>query len=62
MAASILKFTLDEGLGLIQSVTPLAGEPAKYEDYIKFRKSVVGDERAKTEAMDMMKEMDEVNK
>lgn len=59
MIGSIIAYTLQEGPELLQSVTPLFGEPKKYEDAVDFRKSVQGDVQAKAEAMSMIEEAKE---
>ncbi|GMH47841.1 hypothetical protein TrRE_jg6518 [Triparma retinervis] len=52
LVASILTYTLKDGTDLIQSVTPLFGDPDSYMDAMKFR-DAKGDEQAKREAMEM---------
>jgi len=54
MAASIVSYTLTEGVPLPQSVTPFLGEPESY-DY-KVNKDTIGDVAAKTEAREMIAE------
>eukprot|EP00585_Thalassiosira_rotula_P012515 CAMPEP_0196133426 /NCGR_PEP_ID=MMETSP0910-20130528/2655_1 /TAXON_ID=49265 /ORGANISM="Thalassiosira rotula, Strain GSO102" /LENGTH=618 /DNA_ID=CAMNT_0041393151 /DNA_START=22 /DNA_END=1878 /DNA_ORIENTATION=+ len=53
MAVSIVAYTLENGLDLIQSVTPLLGEPDTFDQSFQFRKNN-GDVAAKWEAKEMM--------
>lgn len=52
LVSSILTYTLKDGPNLIQSVTPLFGDPDSYMDAMKFR-DAEGDVKAKMEAMEM---------
>ena len=59
MALSIVQYSLEgDGLDLIQSVTPLAGEPQTYESALDFRQNNEGDRAAKEEAMDLLCQCD----
>ena len=56
MASSIFSTIFkgdQEAIDLIQSVTPLAGEPARYDQSLNFRQNQ-GDLAAKDEAMEML--------
>ena len=54
MITSIVTYSLGNGLDLIQSVTPLAGEPESFDQSLKFRQNN-GDVAAKDEARTMCK-------
>jgi lycopene beta-cyclase len=60
MAVSIVSYCLvqtnnNNGIDLIQSVTPLAGEPERHDSSLEFRgKENQGDIAAKQEAMEML--------
>lgn len=55
MAKAILMYTLEEGTPLMQSVTPLVGEPASYE-YDDYVQANAGDVAAKLEAKSMIQQ------
>mmetsp|Transcript_66190 Transcript_66190/g.129735 ORF Transcript_66190/g.129735 Transcript_66190/m.129735 type:complete len:580 (+) Transcript_66190:95-1834(+) len=55
MALAIVKYALGGGLELVQSVTPLLGEPEAFEAATQFRSCTKGDVAAKEEARAMMK-------
>lgn len=54
MLASIILYSVEEGIPLLQSVTPFFGEPSSYE--YNFNNDKVGDVAAKTEARKMIRE------
>jgi len=61
MIISIVTYTLENGLDLIQSVTPLVGEPEAFHESFQFRNNN-GDVAAKNEARKMMSECDRCEK
>lgn len=52
LVLSIITYSLENGPDLIQSVTPLLGEPKKFKEELEFR-DAKGDMNAKKEAMSM---------
>jgi len=55
LVGAIVSYTLADGPDLIQSVTPLLGEPLPFSAANDFKASAAGDVQAKEEAVEMMK-------
>jgi len=56
MALAIAQYTLREGTDLLQSVTPLFGDPPTYDSGLAFKDAAKGDPNAKQEARAMISE------